>query len=268
MNYWTESNDNIYVAAHRGWSSVYPENTMAAFRAACELGVDQVETDIHVSADGELVLIHDDLLDRTTNGTGPVGNLTLKELRELDAGGWKDERFKGEKIPTLREFFEYVKQSDRLTVDLELKEYATPGREALAYDVCDRTLQMAEEYGFGDRLVINTFNGKLHEYIQDKYGSKYRQHVFFPIPRLGKVTRDPYQYAFCCCMFSTFYNKINIADKADCQRMAAMGVEPWAGAGVCDEEGVDIAIDNGMTLITCNNPDLILDLLRRKGRHA
>ena len=59
MNYWTQSKQNIFVAAHRGWRSKYPENTLAAFRAALELGVDQIETDVRVTADGELVLIHD-----------------------------------------------------------------------------------------------------------------------------------------------------------------------------------------------------------------
>lgn len=88
MNYWTESKNNIYVAAHRGWSDVYPENTMEAFRAAVELGVDQLETDIRVTKDGKLVLIHDDTVDRTTNGTGLVREKSLEELRQLDAGSY------------------------------------------------------------------------------------------------------------------------------------------------------------------------------------
>ena len=70
MNYWTQSNTNIYVAAHRGWKSKYPENTKEAFEAALTLGVDQLETDVRITKDGELVLIHDDKVDRTTNGTG------------------------------------------------------------------------------------------------------------------------------------------------------------------------------------------------------
>ena len=98
MNYWKESRDHIYVAAHRGWSTAYPENTMEAFRAAAEIGVDQIETDVRVTKDGELVLIHDATVDRTTNGTGRVIDMTLAELKTLDAGIHKGEQFKGCKI--------------------------------------------------------------------------------------------------------------------------------------------------------------------------
>ena len=86
MNYWTQSEKNIYVAAHRGASASHPENTMEAFRAAIEMGVDQIETDVRITADGELVLIHDATVDRTTNGTGKVAQMTLAELKALDAG--------------------------------------------------------------------------------------------------------------------------------------------------------------------------------------
>ena len=103
MNYWTQSENNIYVAAHRGWCERYPENTMIAFQKALELGVDQIETDIRVTLDGELVCIHDDTVDRTTDGTGKVREKTLSEIRELDAGIRKGEEFKGERIPTFKE---------------------------------------------------------------------------------------------------------------------------------------------------------------------
>jgi glycerophosphoryl diester phosphodiesterase len=268
MNYWTQSKKNIWVAAHRGWCAKYPENTMEAFRAAVELGVDQIELDVRVTRDGELVIIHDATVDRTTNGTGKVSDKLLAELKALDAGSHKGEAFKGAQIPTFREFMEYIKDHPTMTVDIELKEYPTAGREALAFEVCDRILAMVDEYGFTDRVVINSFSGRLNEYVNDKYGKKYRQHVFYPISHLGAVTRDPYAYAYCCCMFRTTYNEINIADKTDFDRMAAMGVEPWAGASVRDEAGVDMAIQNGAVLITCNNPDEILALLRKKGYHA
>ena len=268
MNYWTESPKSIYVAAHRGWCSDYPENTMAAFRAAAELGVDQIETDVRITLDGELVLIHDATVDRTTNGTGKVCEKTLAELQALDAGSYMGEQFRGEKIPTFTEFMEYVKNFPALTLDLELKEYPTAGREDVAYEVCDRVLRMVDEYGFTDRIVINTFNGKLHEYIHKTYGNKYRQHVYYPITCMGTVTEDPYAYGFCCCMFRALYGDLNMATPEEFARMASLGPEPWAGASVKDEAGVDRAIECGATLITCNNPDKILELLRKKGYHA
>ena len=92
------------VFAHRGFSGKYPENTMLAFEKAVEAGADGIELDVHLSADGELVIIHDELVDRTTDGTGLVGSKTLAELKALDASaGFKGVYGKNE-IPTLREY--------------------------------------------------------------------------------------------------------------------------------------------------------------------
>ena len=266
MNYWTQSKKNIYVAAHRGDSAYYPENTMAAFRAAIEEGVDQIELDVRVTRDGELVVIHDATVDRTTNGTGKVCDKTLGELKALDAGYKKGEEFKGEKIPTFVEFLELVKDHPTMTIDVELKEYpTTPGNETRAYEVCDRILALIDEYGYTDRVVINSFSNALNEYVFTKYGKKYRQHVYFPVGCNGTTTIDPYSYAYCCCMFGT--GGAIMADAEEFEKMQARGVECWAGASVKDNDSVDMMLERGATLVTCNNPDVVLDLLRQKGKH-
>jgi len=179
------------------------------------------------------------------------------------------EEFRGVQIPTFREFMELVKDHPTITLDVELKEYPSqPGNEKRALSVCDRVLKMIDEYGFTDRVVINSWSNELNEYIFKAYGKKYRQHVYYPISVMrDKPTIDPYSYGFCTCMFRSTFNDINMADKYEFDRMQQMGPEPWAGAGVKDEEGVDLAIQNGATLITCNNPDEILELLRKKGYH-
>lgn len=267
MNYWTQSERNIFVAAHRGWSSAYPENTMLAFRRALDLNVDQLETDVRCTKDGELVLMHDKDVDRTTDGSGLVKDMTLAEIKALDAGVKKGEAFRGERVPTLREWLELIKDHPTLTIDVELKEYPTEGQEDWAYDVCDRTLAMVDAYGYADRCVINTFSGKLQEYIHRKYGDKYKLHVYYPAFHNRDLSEDTYEYGYCVCMFGN--NREFIAERADFDRMkATYGIQTWAGAGVRDEETVDMAIDRGAQLITCNNPDLILDLLRKKGYHA
>jgi len=288
MNYWQESKDNIYVAAHRGWCEKYPENTMPAFKAAAELGVDQIETDVRITSDGELVLIHDHMVDRTTDGTGEVAKMTLAELKQLDAGIKKGEEFKGTKIPTLIEFMEYVKDFPMITIDLELKVmdvkenqkgssnddiFVICGKEytriELSHYVCDRVVEIVEKYNFGDRVVFNTFGGKLQDYINEKYNGKYKQHVYYPISYMAPPEKDVYSYAFCCCMFPEERgNGEFMASKKAFDEMIARGVEPWAGADVKDEKGVDVAIERGATLITCNNPDEILKLLRERGKHA
>lgn len=269
MNYWTQSTDNIWVAAHRGWRTEYPENTMEAIKAAVELGVDQIETDIRVTKDGELVLMHDATVDRTTNGTGKVIDYTLAELRELDAGIHKGEKFKGCKIPTFIEFMDYVKQFPKLTLDLELKEYPEGDHAEIAFRVCDKILEIVDEYGFTDRVVINSFSNRLNEYVHVKYGDKYRQHVFYPMHKLkGSAEIDPYSYAYCCCVLGDKTIGTVISEQAACDYLTRRGVEPWGGAGIKDEATVELAIERGVTLITCDNPDVILSLLRQKGKHA
>ncbi|HUK52942.1 MAG TPA: glycerophosphodiester phosphodiesterase family protein [Candidatus Binatia bacterium] len=101
---------------------------MAAFRRAVELGADCIETDLHLSRDGRLVILHDATLNRTTNGEGPVKNLTLAELRELDAGRWFSQQFAGERLPTIEELLDFAGQVD-LSLYLEIKGGAGYGVE-------------------------------------------------------------------------------------------------------------------------------------------
>jgi glycerophosphoryl diester phosphodiesterase len=91
------------VCAHRGAMETHPENTLSAFREAVRLGAHMIEFDLRMTKDGHLVILHDETVDRTTNGVGEVNELTMYEIRKLDAGSWKSERFKDERIPTLKE---------------------------------------------------------------------------------------------------------------------------------------------------------------------
>lgn len=114
------------VIAHRGASAYAPENTLAAFRQAKALGARWVEFDVMLAADKEAVVIHDDTLNRTTDGSGPVPNLSYPELAKLDAGSWFDERFQGERIPTLKAVFDCLAEC-QLAANIEIKPY--PGAE-------------------------------------------------------------------------------------------------------------------------------------------
>jgi glycerophosphoryl diester phosphodiesterase len=106
--------------AHRGASAYAPENTRAAFDRAIEMGAPMIETDVQQTRDNELVLIHDDVVDRTTDGMGPVADHELEDLLRLDAGSWFDAAFAGERIVTLRAFCsEYL---PRIPACLEIKE--------------------------------------------------------------------------------------------------------------------------------------------------
>lgn len=105
--------------AHRGNSSEAPANTLEAIQQAIDIGVDMIEVDVRLSKDGVPVLIHDAELDQTTNGKGAVSSLTLEELKQLDAGSWKDKRYFNERIPTLMEALDLVKGKAYLSLDLK-----------------------------------------------------------------------------------------------------------------------------------------------------
>lgn len=268
MNHWNQSPENIYIAAHRGWSSHYPENTILAFQKALELEVDQLEFDLHMTRDDELILMHDHKVDRTTNGTGLVCDYTLAELKQLDAGSWKGEQFKGLQIPTFIEFMELIKDHPTMTLNVELKDYPKD-RGDLAYESCDKALAIIDQYGYTDRVVINTWSAKLNDYIFTKYGTKYKQHLYFPVHCMHDRTLPDYSYGYCVCMFNANGVKGNrgIASPADCEAMRARGLRTWAGTAVKNLETLEVALASKVELITCNDVKLILELLREKGLH-
>lgn len=142
---------NVMVYAHRGASAYAPENTLPAFRLAEEQGADGIELDVHLTKDGELVVIHDEKLDRTTNGVGLVRDYTLAELKRFCADngmpGFADAR-----IPTLREVLERVRPG-RMLVNIELKT------GILWYEGIEKkTLDLVAELGMQDRIIYSSFN--------------------------------------------------------------------------------------------------------------
>jgi glycerophosphoryl diester phosphodiesterase len=118
----------LLAIAHRGASGHAPENTFAAFRKAIAMGAGFIETDLRLSRDARLVAIHDATVNRTTNGQGAVHDLTLAELRRLDAGSWFGSEFAGERIPTIEEILEFAKKHD-VVFYLELKPSGSWGGE-------------------------------------------------------------------------------------------------------------------------------------------
>ncbi len=136
--------------AHRGACKVAPENTLAAFQAAVQLGAEGIEFDVQFSKDKELVVIHDFVLQTKTNGLGPVAAKTLAELKDLDAGMSFSEEFAGERIPTLQEVFDAV--GDALLLNIELKSQSLSG-EGLA----EATVELVEKNHLTDRVVVSSF---------------------------------------------------------------------------------------------------------------
>lgn len=126
----------ILNVGHRGARAAAPENTLAAFRRAVELGADGVELDVMLSADGVPIVHHDFKLGRTNNGKGSVRKLTVAQLKRLDAGGWKDPGYAGERIPTLAEVFQTLDRQVVVNVELKINTpWATGLEEAVVSEI-------------------------------------------------------------------------------------------------------------------------------------
>ena len=138
--------------AHRGASGHAPENTMAAFVKAVQLGANAIETDVQMTRDGQLVLIHDETLRRTAGVDGWVKDHTLAELKDLGFGAWYDESCRGERIPTLEELLELAREHD-LYLNVELKNGVVQYPELES-----RTVELIRKYGLTDRVIISSFN--------------------------------------------------------------------------------------------------------------
>jgi glycerophosphoryl diester phosphodiesterase len=146
---WTELPSPV-VIAHRGDSAHAPENTLSAFRMAADKGADAVEFDVKLSADGHVIVIHDQTVDRTTNGHGDVRRLPLAALQNLEAGVRFEGQFPGERIPMLDEVFETV--GKRLHMNVELTNYATPGDKLVA-----KVVEVIRRHDMQDRVLFSSF---------------------------------------------------------------------------------------------------------------
>lgn len=139
--------------AHRGFSGLYPENTRVAFRAAVEkTDCDGFESDVHFSKDGKLVIVHDAVLGRTSNGTGYIKDYTYEELQRLDLGSWKSPEFAGESMMLFDELLDFCKETKKV-LNMELKNYEV-FYEGLEQAVIDAIVRHKME----DMVFVSTFN--------------------------------------------------------------------------------------------------------------
>jgi len=149
------------IIAHKGVSGLAPENTMAAFALALEMDVDMIELDVRHTKDEEIIVFHDQTLDRTTNGTGDVHDYTLEELKQLDAGSWFDSKFTGEKIPTLKEVLDLV--DGKCKVLIEIKHMEHPHYHDFSEKLIDVIRE--ERNGF-EWCILQSYE---HDYIEEAH---------------------------------------------------------------------------------------------------
>ena len=154
--------DGFLTIAHRGASGYYPENTMAAFRGALEMEADMIELDVLLSKDGQVVVIHDATLKRTTNGRGKVAEKTFDELRQLDAGSWFAKKFKDEKIPHLREVLDFAK--DSIAVNIEIKTEAVTDEAEGGIE--EKALNLVKELNMDDQVIFSSFDYRALQHLR------------------------------------------------------------------------------------------------------
>ncbi|MBQ7347320.1 MAG: hypothetical protein IJW55_05125 [Clostridia bacterium] len=244
----------IILAAHRGDKLKYPENTMPAFEAALALGVDMIETDIHMTRDGELIIMHDRNALRTCGVDRNVDEMSLAEVRELDAGRLFDPLFEGVKIPTVVEFLEWIKDTD-LLVNWELKDYPAEVGDAFAFATADRLIALIEQYGMEKRSMINSFSARVLEHIYYGHGHRFPIHGqgICGAPKSKDATETPWEELFdWCCMYADEKGKSPLDFKANFDYCLQYGIIPC----VCiadTEENYRKAIDYGCKMFTSNN---------------
>ncbi len=152
MNQETTQNQPLIIA-HRGASALAPENTMASFRLAKDLGADGIELDVMLSADERLVVIHDLNVSRTTNGQGKVNEMSWEQLKDLEAGSSFSEKFAGEPLPLLEQVFEEL--GGQLLINVELKNNATPKDQ-----LTEKVIRLVQAMGLAETVLLSSFTAR------------------------------------------------------------------------------------------------------------
>ena len=240
--------------AHRGASKQYPENTLLAFRKAIEQGVDYLEMDVHLTQDREIVIMHDETLDRTTNGTGFIWDQTLEELRKLDAG-------RGEPIPTLADVVELVRPTPvRLYLELKYeieRDYTDKYlKEGLA--TTDAVINYLDRAEFTDRVVMTSFSPILLRRAKE-LESRYPL-ISTPYPHDGSMTPKQVMDQVLRSGANIVAYHYSCYDQAFMEECRLCGIATWAW-DPDDPEEMRRLIRLGVQGVETNRPDLLNQVL-------
>ena len=246
---------DIKIIAHRGGSNLAPENTMAAFQNALNLGVDMIEIDIEQTFDSVVVVIHDTKVDRTTNGKGKVDSLTYSYIKTLDAGSWYDSRFKGEKISTLEEVLQAVNGKATVLIEIKSGDELYPGIEK-------RTVETIQRFNAHSWTIVQSFNKKTVERVKildNKIITYYllgRNFKSYYHALQAKNKKNEIQ-EFLYDGIAVHYSMLNAAS-VDSIKQMGLGVFTWT---VDEEEDMTKMIEYGVDGIITDSPDKLIGLI-------
>lgn len=256
--------EKIILAGHRGDRRHAPENTMEGFRHAIALGVDMIETDIHMSRDGVVFLMHDAKVDRTTNGTGNTCDMTWEEIRALDAGGWFSPAFAGAKVPSIEEFLSLAAATPGLWVNWEFKDFPENCGREHAFACADKALEGIYRWGLQERSMLNSFSYEVLEYIAEKTKGEipiHGQGVGDTCKMRGECTRPLTEYWQWACLYG---EPRQLAAKENFDLCLGMGLQPC----ICLPDVMENyrpALERGCRMFTSDDPEQADRLLRELG---
>jgi len=240
------SNGQPLVGAHRGGAAYAPENTHASFAEGLRRGSPMLELDVHLTRDGELVVIHDHTVDRTTDGTGYVREMTVAQLKRLDAGSWFEPHFTGERIPTLAEVIDFVAGRAYLTIEVK-------GLPHEWLRLSDALVETIERAGIGEEVLIIAFDHLVIRRVKErnpalKGAINYSGRLVDPLHAGRAAQADVLNQSWLYC------------DRTLCEQAHAAGF-----AVQCFVPSPNIAWDlarNGVDILDTDEPDLVLAATR------
>ncbi len=238
------------VWAHRGASGYLPENTLPAFEKAVEMGADGIELDIHKTKDGQLVVIHDEKIDRTSNGKGNVRDYTLEELRKYNYNATHPE-CKHADIPTMREVFELIKPTD-LMINIEIKT-GVIFYENIEADI----LAMTKEFGMEDRVLYSSFNHYSIKKIQELDPTARTAFLYMDgtlnMPEYGKEHGVE-------ALHPAYYN-VQYPNFVERAHELGLKINSWT---INTKQIMNMACEMGLDGIITNYPDVALEIVNSK----
>ena len=266
----------VLVSGHRGEREHGIENTLSAFRMALEAGADMIETDVRMTADGELVLMHDIDVDRTTDGIGKVSDLSLKQILKLNAAKNSTiETVKSEPPATPEGLLELVKEYPNVLLNIEFKDYPEQGNEDFAYTCADKICERLIQAHVQDRVWINSFDGRILEHVYRKYGTIFHYHGFYPWFILGEMQIEPESFIDVACMQHRYIDENgNIVKYEDplCPKewfdyLLSKGIMPLMAPSLKEYPLYEKAFSWGSRIVNTDEPEKMIRFLQEKGLH-
>lgn len=229
--------ENIIIVAHRGFSGIYPENTLLAFQKAVELGVDFIELDIHQTLDKEIVVCHDEKIDRTTDGNGYIKEMNYEEIKKYDAGKWKG--YSGEKIPLLRDVFEKFKNKVKILIEI---------KECDVYEL----VKLIKEYKIEKSVIVGSFNLEYIKEVRNLFPIISTALISYKVP-----TNIDHLIKYGIRKLDIEFHNLN---KEIVKELVSYGfvINTWTPN---TEEELKKVIDYGVQFITTDRPDILKKLI-------